>query len=260
MKRSQSSIAEEYKQYARSQVMDSLGRAAHGSDYCGQTSSATFHEISQRIALWHLPREALLLDAGCGNGCFLLPLQKHFAIKAIGIDLSQDLIEKAKEKDIHSHCQFIQGDYANLPSEIPQLDAIICIGSMYWNQSLETTLHCWSERLKEGGKCLIFLNVSISPLTDEEQKRAGGTQFFIEKNLLEKIGHHLEITELLEENATYIAWLQKWCAGMDLYEEDLVREFGEEFSKNMKIRFEAYLEFAKSGKTKRLIIESHKKG
>ena len=252
-------IAKAYKKYGSSHVMASIARVAHGSNYCGQTSSATFDEIINIVNKWSLPKNATLLDAGCGNGCFLFPLYELLKVRVDGIDLCKELIEEAKEKTTNHLCHFIQGDYSNLPNEIQQLDGIICIGSMYWDLNLNSTFQCWNSRLKKGGKCLIFINTSTSPLTDEEREKTGETSFFSEKELTESINRYFKITLLSVENITYINWLQKWLLGMKKYWKTLIKEFGKGKSESMLIRFEAYLDFAKCGKTKRLIIEAEKK-
>lgn len=249
-------VAEEYKRYGRSEVMGAIAQVAHGSHFCGQTSSATFHEIYEVMSKWPLSKDAVILDAGCGEGCFTFKIAEHFGMKTIGIDISEDLIEKGKKKSKNTLCQFIKGDYGQLPKEISCLDCILCIGSMYWSQSLDSIFQCWKERLKPKGKCLIFLNVCTCPLTESEQKRAGETRFFVEKDLLDKIDTYFTITNIVNQNTVYIDWLYRWCEGMKINSDSLIREFGYDAVNAMKVRFEAYLEYAICGKTNRLIIES----
>ena len=46
-------------------------------------------------------RETRLLDVGCGTGRFTLPIAKRFNCRVTGADMSSEMLEKAKDKDIN---------------------------------------------------------------------------------------------------------------------------------------------------------------
>ena len=252
-------IAKAYKKYGQSEVMSQIAKVAHGVHYCQQTSSATLDEIMTQVKKWPQSADGALLDAGCGNGCFSIPLSIALNKKMWGIDLAPDLIEIAQQKSRSELAHFRVGDYGSLSSEIQNLSGIMCIGSMYWNLNLDATFKCWHERLNEEGRLLIFINACSTPLSEEQIKRAGETSFFLEGDFLKHLSAHFTLTQVEEKNATYCLWLEKWLEGMSLYRDELVSDFGEKKADAMQTRFEAYLEFAKSGKTKRLVIEGVKK-
>ena len=76
-----------------------------------------------------LPRDLTLADIGCGTGSLTLELAR-FARKVIGIDLSQEMLRRAKvvakERDLHN-VDFRQGDALNLPLAARSVDAAFCV-------------------------------------------------------------------------------------------------------------------------------------
>jgi methionine biosynthesis protein MetW len=49
-----------------------------------------------------LPRDARLLDIGCGTGLFLQQLTRRLPIQAVGVDVSQRAVAAAKARGIHA--------------------------------------------------------------------------------------------------------------------------------------------------------------
>jgi cyclopropane fatty-acyl-phospholipid synthase-like methyltransferase len=62
-----------------------------------------------------------ILDVGCGNGNFLLHLQKHY--KAVGIDLSPRMVEIARQKGVEVYNR-------QLASVEEQFDAVVAVGDV----------------------------------------------------------------------------------------------------------------------------------
>jgi len=76
-----------------------------------------------------LPRNLTLADLGCGTGSLTFELAR-FARKVIGIDLSNEMLKRArgiaKERGV-DNVEFRQGDLLKLPVESCSVDAAFCV-------------------------------------------------------------------------------------------------------------------------------------
>jgi ArsR family transcriptional regulator len=76
-----------------------------------------------------LPRSLTLADVGCGTGSLTFELAR-FAGKVIGIDLSQEMLRRARaaarERDLNN-VEFRHGDALELPLKPRTVDAAFCV-------------------------------------------------------------------------------------------------------------------------------------
>ena len=76
-----------------------------------------------------LPRDLTIADIGCGTGSLTFELAR-FARKVIGVDLSQEMLRRAravaKERDVRN-VEFHQGDAFKLSLESNSVDAAFCV-------------------------------------------------------------------------------------------------------------------------------------
>ena len=76
-----------------------------------------------------LPRDLVVADVGCGTGSLTFELAR-FAKKAIGVDLSREMLRRArdlaKEKRVRN-VEFRMGDALKLPLKPQQVDAAFCV-------------------------------------------------------------------------------------------------------------------------------------
>jgi ubiquinone/menaquinone biosynthesis C-methylase UbiE len=76
-----------------------------------------------------LPRDLILADIGCGTGSLTFELAR-FARKVIGIDLSPEMLRRARaiarERDLRN-VEFRQGDALELPLPSGSVDAAFCV-------------------------------------------------------------------------------------------------------------------------------------
>lgn len=76
-----------------------------------------------------LPRDLILADVGCGTGSLTFELAR-FSRKVIGIDLSQEMLRRAragaKERELRN-VEFRHGDALKLPVASASVDATFCI-------------------------------------------------------------------------------------------------------------------------------------
>ena len=112
-----------------------------------------------------LPKNALILDAGCGPGREALIFTKY-GFKPVGVDYSNTMVEKAKE--IAPNCQFLVMDLRKLEFEDNYFDGIWSTGVLaHFNENeLKRVLNEFRRVLKPNG--IIFI------CTREGKKRDNG--------------------------------------------------------------------------------------
>lgn len=254
-------VASEYQNYQRSTLMKQLAAFAHGDDYIGQTSSATYSEVKAQInEMRLLPNKSYILDAGCGNGAFALSMASDLSFRVNGVDLGEALIKEAKknahDRNLSHLCEFSCTDFMNLPRHLEgAFDAVLCIGSLYWGQSLERTLETWYRITCSQGELLLFLNLAYGSLTLSEKEAVGATQFVSALSLEEGLARNgWSIIEWSDETAIYIKWLERWCFAMEEMKPLLFSEMGSKGAECLIRRFKMYLTLAKRHTVRRIIL------
>lgn len=107
-----------------------------------------------------LPRNLVLADIGCGTGSLTFELAR-FAHKVIGVDLSQEMLRRAKavarEKQAQN-TEFRVGDALELPLESRSVDAAFCVMVLHF---LSDPQRAVSElcRITHAGGSLILLDL-----------------------------------------------------------------------------------------------------
>lgn len=81
-------------------------------------------EVRQLVGWLQLPQGAALLDVGCGMGRHAVALAE-MGYQVSGIDLSQPLLEEAREHDVNKHVRWQQGDMRSLPHGDGSFDATV---------------------------------------------------------------------------------------------------------------------------------------
>lgn len=111
------------------------------------------------ILLLELREDICFLDAGCGTGWAVGQVSKALNGKGTlyGVDLSEKMIEKAKEnfgenKNIH----FIKANAESIPLEDNFFDIIICTNSFHYYLHPDKALKEFHRLLKIGGKLYIL--------------------------------------------------------------------------------------------------------
>ena len=245
--------------------MQKLAAFVHGKHFEGQTSSATFHEIYEILQSLCLPKNTSFLDLGCGNGSFTRKISKKFGFKTIGVDLSQQLVNQANQdallEKISGFCKFYKDDFVTLSTlrEHEKFGGLISIGSLYWNQPLKQTLSTWEKHVEDQGYLIIFLNLIIKDLTNDEQKRIGKTKFIYKSELEEILFNGFKSYIWEDRTSTYISWLKKWCEGMNRFQKEIYQEMGSENALLLFLRFQTYLKLALQKKVLREVIVMKKR-
>lgn len=100
-----------------------------------------------------------ILDIGVGTG-FLSIMLAEMGHRVVGIDLSEEMMERAKKKaqDLGVEARFKLGDAENLSFETGSFDAIVNRAVLWTLPNPEKALAEWKRVLKPGGRLCFFLH------------------------------------------------------------------------------------------------------
>lgn len=97
-----------------------------------------------------------ILDLGCGTGRFMLFCHGKGAKKVVGVDVSQHMLIKTKEKLLQA--KLIRADVEHLPIN-GKFDVILCVEVLEFTRNPRILLENLKEKLKPNGVIIIvFLN------------------------------------------------------------------------------------------------------
>lgn len=102
-------------------------------------------------------------DLGCGDGHAAFKLaKKGYAVT--GIDVSEEMIHKAKQLSIETTAQFKKGDISELPFTNDEFDAILAINSLEWTEQPLIVLKEIKRVVKhDGHACVGILGPTAGP-------------------------------------------------------------------------------------------------
>lgn len=104
-----------------------------------------------------LPRNLVIADIGCGTGSLTFELAR-FAHKAIGVDLSTEMLrrarELAKEKRV-SNVEFRMGDALKLPLKSNQVDAAFSVMVLHFLEEPEHAIKELCRITRPGGSVIL---------------------------------------------------------------------------------------------------------
>ncbi|AEF96951.1 class I SAM-dependent methyltransferase [Methanotorris igneus] len=104
-----------------------------------------------------LKRKMKILDVGCGTG-FLSLILAELGHEVVGIDLSEGMLNKAREKakNLGLDIEFMVGDAENLPFEDNTFDAIVERHILWTLPNPKKAIKEWMRVLKDGGKIILI--------------------------------------------------------------------------------------------------------
>ncbi len=85
-----------------------------------------FSDLKVSFLKKHLPADCSCIDLGCGTGAYTSALSSS-GYRCIGLDLDQDMIEKARE--LHPNCQFVAAPMQSFDKVVRSIEAAFCIGN-----------------------------------------------------------------------------------------------------------------------------------
>ncbi|MFX3625314.1 MAG: class I SAM-dependent methyltransferase [Ectobacillus sp.] len=114
-----------------------------------------------------------VLDVGCGDGYGTYKLSQA-GYKAYGVDISEAMIQKGKERGEGENLSFIMGDLTALPFEAGQFDAVLAVNSLEWTESPLKALYEMRRVLKpDGVACVAILGPTAKPRINSYRRLYG---------------------------------------------------------------------------------------
>ncbi|AGK54623.1 class I SAM-dependent methyltransferase [Bacillus sp. 1NLA3E] len=121
----------------------------------------------------HVSDGKSVCDLGCGDGYGSFKLASS-GYHVTGMDVSHEMIERAKSLEKASSLQFVKGDIAILAVPDSHFDAIIAINSLEWTENpLSVLLETKRIVKKEGYACFGILGPTAMPRVNSYQRLYG---------------------------------------------------------------------------------------
>lgn len=96
-----------------------------------------------------------VLDCGCGTGPMIAILSEKYPKKHYtGLDLTPEMIEKAKQKNL-TNAEFVVGDCENLPFSDNSFDVVICTNSFHHYPNPQAFFDSVYRVLRKGGRLIL---------------------------------------------------------------------------------------------------------
>ncbi|CAH1606836.1 Malonyl-(acyl-carrier protein) O-methyltransferase [Vibrio jasicida] len=175
-------------------IASSFGKAADSYD----RHAAFQRDVGQRL-LQKLPDDLTnkrVLDLGCGTGYFSQLLQQRGAEVVCG-DISQAMLDKAKQRCGAHRMQYHLADAENLPFEDDSFDYVFSSLALQWCADLSYPLREIRRVLKKGG------TGCFSTLMD-------GSLYELRESW-SKIDAYQHVNNFITHNQVKIALAQSWC-------------------------------------------------
>jgi ubiquinone/menaquinone biosynthesis C-methylase UbiE len=111
----------------------------------------------------HVPKGSKVADLGCGDGYGAWKLGQS-GYRVVGVDLSPEMIEKAKARGEREHVAFIQGDLTSLPFADETFQGAMAINSLEWTEDPLKALNEMRRVVKKGHfLCVGLLGPTAGP-------------------------------------------------------------------------------------------------
>jgi len=123
--------------------------------------------------LKHIPQESYLADLGCGDGYGSWKLNQA-GYHVVGVDLSKEMIAKAKKRGVNEHLTYSQGDLTHLPFQNESFSGLVAINSMEWTEEPLKALNEMKRVLKKNHfLCLGLLGPTAGPRANSYRRLYG---------------------------------------------------------------------------------------
>ncbi|MFQ3545098.1 class I SAM-dependent methyltransferase [Halobacillus rhizosphaerae] len=111
----------------------------------------------------YLSTSSHVADLGCGDGYGSAKLHDR-GYQVTGVDISQDMIARAKGSNTKENIQYVQGDITRLPFKEDTFDGVMAINCLEWTEVPAEGLSEMKRILKPGGKlCIGVLGPTAKP-------------------------------------------------------------------------------------------------
>lgn len=129
----------------------------------GQNINVALEAIAR---LSRIPGKARLLDLGCGTGRFTIPIAEKLRYRVTGADSSEEMLDKAREKDTEGQVQWDLMDARNLTYPENSFDIVFMSHLLHHVDEPSAVIRgCW--RVLSGGGIIIIRWGDIESIRDD---------------------------------------------------------------------------------------------
>jgi ubiquinone/menaquinone biosynthesis C-methylase UbiE len=121
----------------------------------------------------HVKAEESICDLGCGDGYASYKLATK-GYQVTGVDLSEQMLEKARVRAKDTTAQFLKADISRVPVESGSFDASMAINSLEWTENPLDVLHEMKRIVKKDGWiCIAILGPTAMPRMNSYRRLYG---------------------------------------------------------------------------------------
>ncbi|MGY0693644.1 class I SAM-dependent methyltransferase [Virgibacillus sp. FSP13] len=111
----------------------------------------------------YLTKKGKILDIGCGDGYGSYKLH-NVGYQVTGVDLSTEMIRRAKDRVPNEEIEFLQGNVMNLPFDSNSYNGVMAINVLEWTEQPAIALKELQRVLKKDGLlCIGILGPTAGP-------------------------------------------------------------------------------------------------
>jgi arsenite methyltransferase len=151
------------------------------------------------IEACHIDKDSYVLDVGCGVGITACYLAKEYGCKVVGVDLSEMMVERSKErakrKNVEDKVEFKIGDAQDLPFKNGVFDAVVSESVNAFMDDKQKAVNEYARVTKSGGYVgmneVTWVETPPPELVEYMSRALGHAEFLNPdgwKDLLEKSG------------------------------------------------------------------------
>lgn len=137
-----------------------MSRSQHGLDGAGE-----WHELK---ALIPDLQSKHVLDLGCGFGWHCRYARKQHAASVIGVDISEKMLNKARELTNDQHIKYINLPIEEMAFSDEQFDVVISSLALYYVESVDKVFGKVNAYLKPGGSFIMSVEHPIFTARSEQ--------------------------------------------------------------------------------------------
>lgn len=183
-------------------------------------------------------KDGFLLEVGVGGGRVALSLIKETTLQFIGLDFSREMLQIARMKmsTYKQRFNILMGDAEHLPFRNNVFDAIICISTLHYFSSSQTSLEEFSRALKERG---IFLYGDVTKHESDHNNFLNNLEKTIShaqgtytrpsemKKLIENCGIRVDKSEVVPYKKSYSALIEDKARYFNVKPQNLYQKIKE---------------------------------
>jgi ubiquinone/menaquinone biosynthesis C-methylase UbiE len=147
------------------------------AEFWNQSSEDMWERGSRKTILpflaSYIPIGSEMIDLGCGDGYGSWKLAQS-GYRVVGIDLSYEMVEKARIRGENEQLRFIQGDLTHLPFDDEAFSGAMAINSLEWTEEPLKALNEMKRVIKRGHYlCVGLLGPTAGPRANSYQRLYG---------------------------------------------------------------------------------------